>query len=176
MFTSPTAILIILAGSWFYATPDATRVDRNTVSLAYMADTKNFGRDDEFSFTSGKSMLDLSVLSAPRKLLGLGGMRLGFSGMVDRQGTYLVGPGIGKTVDVGRFDVTLSVYPSYSVIRGDDRETASGHMNWKTTFDVAYHSSSRFKAGVGLMHISNGGYRDPNRGIEALRFSMEYDF
>ncbi len=101
MFDSPTAILIILAGGWFFATPDATRVDK---------------------------------------------------------------------------DVTLSVYPSYSGIRGLDRETASGHMNWKTTFDATYHSSTRTKAGLGLLHISNGGYRDPNTGIEALRVALEYDF
>lgn len=176
MFSSPTAILIILAGGWFFATPDATRVDKATASFAYMADTKNFGRDERFSITRDKSMFDLSVLSAPRKVLGMGGMRLGFSGMYDMQGSYLVGPGIGKTVDVGRFDVTLSVYPTYSSIRGLDRETASGHMNWKTTFDVTYHSGTRMKAGLGLMHISNGGYRDPNTGIEALRVALEYDF
>jgi len=173
MFDSPAAIVVVLSSIWFVSVPKSTPVEKRTLSFSYMADTKNYAKHESFSFTEGKSMFDVSLQSAPKKLFGL---RLGVSGMYDMQGTYLLGPGIGKTIDIGKFDTTLFVYLTYSSIRGLDRETASGQMNWKTTLDTTYRFDNKMKAGVGLLHISNGGYKEPNQGIEAIRFTLQYDF
>lgn len=173
MFDSPASIVIVLSSLWFVAVPKSTPVDKKTLSVSYMADTKNYGKFDNFSFTEDKSMFDIALQSAPKEFLGL---RLGVSALYDMQGTYMIGPGIGKTVDMGKFDTTLFVYPSYSSIHGLDRDTASGHMNWKTTLDTTYRFENKMKAGIGLLHISNGGYKKPNRGIEAIRFTLQHDF
>ena len=176
MFNSPAAIIVILSSSWFFMMPEPTPVNKRTVTFSYMADTKNYGKDDSFSITKSKSLFDASIKTAPTEFLGLNGMRFGVSGMYDTQGTYMLGPGVGKTVDIGKFDTTLFIYPSYSSIQGLDRGAASGSMNWRTTFDITYRANDAMRAGIGVMHISNSGYTEPNRGIEAVRFTLEYDF
>jgi hypothetical protein len=176
MLNSPAAIIVILSSTWFFTVPESTPANKRTLTFSYMADTKNYGKDDNFSITSGKSIFDASISSTPTELLGIRGLRFGVSGMYDMQGTYMFGPGIGKTVDIGKFDTTLFIYPSYSSIHGLDRGAASGSMNLRTTFDVTYRFDDKMKAGVGVMHISNSGYQEPNRGIEAVRFTLGYDF
>lgn len=97
--------------------------------------------------------------------------------MLEAQGTYMVGPGIGKTIHAKGFDMTLFIYPSYSVINGDDRvRLISGRLNFRTTFDVMYRLNEKTKLGIGLMHISNGGYKNPNYGLEAFRLTAGHDF
>ena len=118
--------------------------------------------------------MDVSYQSKPTSFYGL---RYGASAMLNGQGTFMVGPGVGKTIDVKGLDMTLFIYPSYSTIKGDDRvRSLSGSFNFRTTFDISYRLNEKTKLGIGLMHISNGGYEDPNHGLEALRFTLGRDF
>lgn len=171
MFDSVAAIAVITGSALFVAVPESTTAEKNTVAFSYMTNIGNTKRN--FAITKEKSVADVALQSKPTSFLGL---RYGVSGMIDQQGTYMFGPGVGKTVDIGKFDLTLFIYPSYSSIHGEDRKTMSGNFNWRTTFDATYRLDKKTKMGIGLMHISNGGYRDPNNGLEALRFTLGYDF
>ena len=172
MFDSAAAIGIILGTAWFGYVPEPTKVNKETVTVSYMTDVHNTEWD--FSLTKAKSVVDVSYQSKPTSFYGL---RYGASAMLTGQGTYMFGPGIGKTIDVNGFDLTLFIYPSYSAIKGDDRLHAlSGSFNFRTTFDVMYRLNEKTKLGIGLLHISNGGYKDPNHGLEALSFTLGYDF
>jgi hypothetical protein len=124
--------------------------------------------------TKEKTVMDVSYQS---KLSSFYGLRYGASAMLDGQGTFMVGPGIGKTIDVKGLNMTLFIYPSYATIKGGDRvRSLSGSVNFRTTFDVSYRLNEKTKLGIGLMHISNGGYEEPNHGLEALRFTLGRDF
>jgi hypothetical protein len=171
MFDNPASIIIILSAYWFFRAPAPEHLDQPALTVSYMADTGNFGDDGHLSLSRGKNLFDVSVQSAPLRYHGL---RVGASVMYDRQDSTLAGPGIGKTVDVRSFDATLFIYPSYSDLRGHDRSTNSGRLNWRTTLDFSRRLGSRTKAGIGLMHVSNGGYSQPNDGIDALRVTFEY--
>lgn len=72
--------------------------------------------------------------------------------------------------------MTLFIHPSFSQIHGNYRiRSLSGDFNYSTTFDVMYRINPKVKVGMGLMHISNGGYKEPNSGLEAFRFTVGYD-
>lgn len=172
MFESTAALAIAVAALWFASEPGSTTVNKSTVTVSYMLDTKNFGRNGGISLAPSQGLMDISLGSAPT---GFYDLRFGFSAMYGGQGTYLLGPGLGRTIDIGKYDATLFVYPSYSSIQGLDRATASGSFNWKTTLEISRRVSSKARIGFGLMHISNGGYRKPNNGIEALRFTYHHD-
>ena len=116
MFDSVAAIGIILGTAWFGYVPEPTKVNKETVTVSYMTDVHNTEWD--FSLTKAKSVVDVSYQSKPTSFYGL---RYGASAMLNGQGTYMFGPGIGKTIDVNGFDLTLFIYPSYSAIKGDDR-------------------------------------------------------
>lgn len=172
MFDSGAAIGVILGSAWLLAVPEPTSVNKETVSVSYMTDVHN--NELDFALTKAKSVMDVSYQSKPSSFYGL---RYGASAMLNAQGTYMFGIGLGKTIDVKGFDLTLFIYPSYSAIRGDDRvHSLSGRFNLRTTLDVFYRHSAKTKFGIGLMHISNGGYKDPNHGLEAVRLTVGRDF
>ena len=81
-----------------------------------------------------------------------------------------------KAALVTRLDSTLARQQSYldnlkSVnIRLTAEETAL-----QNTSDVMYRINPKVKVVMGLMHISNGGYKEPNSGLEAFRFTVGYD-
>lgn len=172
MFESTASLAIMLAAFWFATEPGSPAIDKPTVTLSYMVDTKNYGRSGSLSFASSQSLIDISVRSAPTHFQDL---RFAFSAMYGGQGTYLLGPGFGKTVDLGKYEASLFIYPSYASIQGLDRQTASGHFNWKTTAEISRRINSKSRIGFGVMHISNGGYSKPNNGIEALSLTYHYD-
>lgn len=172
MLNSAAAIVVILGSAWFAAVPEPTSVHKETVSVSYMTDVHH--KEWDLSLTKDKSAIDVSYQSKPTRFYGL---RYGASAMLNAQGTHMFGPGIGKTIDVKGFDMTLFIYPSYSVIKGDDRvRSLSGRFNFRTTLDVTYRLNEKTKLGVGLMHISNGGYKEPNQGLEAVRLTLGRDF
>ena len=172
MFDSAAAIGVILGSAWFAAVPEPTSVNKETVTVSYMTDVHN--KEWDLSLSKAKSVVDVSYQSKPTSFYGL---RYGASGMLSGQGTYMFGPGIGKTIDVKGFDMTLFIYPSYSVIKGEDRvRSLSGNFNFRTTFDITYRLNEKTKLGIGLMHISNGGYQEPNHGLEAVRLTLGRDF
>lgn len=172
MFESAGAIGIILGTAWFAAVPEPTSVNKETVSVSYMTDVDN--QEWDISLSKAKSALDVSYQSKPTSFYGL---RYGASAMLNGQGTYVFGPGIGKTIDVKGLDMTLFIYPSYSVIKGEDRvRSLSGRYNFRVTFDVMYRLNEKTKLGLGLMHVSNGGYKYPNRGLDAVRLTVGRDF
>ncbi len=172
MFASDAAIAILAGAAWFTAVPEAANTDKRTVSVSYMTDLYN--KQFDMSLTREKSMLDVAYQFKPTSFYGL---RYGVSGMLNAQGTYMFGPGVGKTINAKGLDMTLFIYPSFSEIKGDDRiRSLSGSFNFRTTFDVMYRVNSNVKVGVGLMHISNGGYKEPNHGLEAFRFTVGYDY
>jgi len=172
MFDSAAAIGVILGSAWFTLVPEPTVVNKETVTVSYMTDVHN--KEWDLSLTKDKSVIDVSYQSKPSSFYGL---RYGASAMLNAQGTYMFGPGVGKTIDAKGFDMTLFIYPSYSAIKGDDRiRSLSGSFNFRTTFDVMYRLNDKTKIGLGLMHISNGGYKDPNHGLEAVRLTWGYDY
>ena len=172
MFDSAAAIGVILGSAWFASVPEPTNVNKETVTVSYMTDVHN--KEWDLSLSKAKSVIDVSYQSKPTSFYGL---RYGASAMLNGQGTYMFGPGIGKTIDVKGFDMTLFIYPSYSSIKGEDRvRSLSGSFNFRTTFDVMYRLNEKTKLGIGLMHISNGGYKDPNHGLEAVRLTVGRDF
>ena len=172
MFASDAAIAILAGAAWMTAVPDAASPDKQTVSVAYMTDLYN--KEFDMSLTREKSMIDVAWQSKATSFYGL---RYGASGMLNAQGTYMFGPGLGKTIDVKGLEMTLFIYPSFSQIRGNDRiRSLSGDFNFRTTFDVMYRVNPKVKMGVGVMHISNGGYKEPNQGLEAFRFTVGYDY
>lgn len=172
MFASDAAIAILAGAAWFTAVPEPANTDKQTISVSYMTDVYN--KQWDMSLTREKSMLDVAYHSKATRFYGL---RYGASAMLNAQGTYMFGPGIGKTIEAKGLEMTLFIYPSYSQIRGNDRIRAlSGDFNFRTTFDVMYRINPKVKAGVGLMHISNGGYKEPNHGLEAFRFTVGYDY
>jgi hypothetical protein len=172
MFESAAAIAIILSSAWFTLVPEPTPADKETITASYMTNVGHGGWD--LSLTQDKSVIDVAYQSKPTSVYGL---RYGASAMLNGQGTYTVGPGVGKTIDVKGFDVTLFIYPSYSSIKGDDRiRSLSGNFNFRTTLDILYRLDDKTKLGVGLMHVSNGGYKEPNRGLDALRLTWGRDF
>lgn len=171
MFFSNAAIVIIAASGWFTFVPKAAHPESQTLSASYMTDTDNNNWD--LSLTRDKSIVDVAYQSRATDFFGL---RFGASAMANARGTFLIGPGVGKTVSAKGLDFTLFVYPSYSAISSEDRIRAiSGDFNFRTTFDVM-HRMSKGKIGLGIMHISNGGYEKPNRGIEAIRLTFARDF
>jgi hypothetical protein len=172
MFASDAALAILAGATWFTAVPDAANTDKQTVAVSYMTDLYN--KEFDTSISRDKSLLDVAYQSKATSFYGL---RYGASAMLSGQGTYMFGPGVGKTIDVKGLDLTLFIYPSFSQIKGNDRVRAlSGDFNFRTTFDVSYRINPKMKMGVGLMHISNGGYKEPNHGLEALRFTLGYDY
>lgn len=172
MFASDAAIAILAGAAWFTAVPEPANTDKQTVSVSYMTDVYN--KEWDMSLTREKSMIDVAYQSKATSFYGL---RWGASGMLNAQGTYMFGPGIGKTIEAKGLEMTLFIYPSYSQIRGNDRiRSLSGDFNFRTTFDVMYRVNPKVKVGVGLMHISNGGYKEPNSGLEAFRFTVGYDY
>lgn len=172
MFDSAAAIGIILGSTWFMTVPEPSMAPTQTFSASYMTDVLN--RKWDLSLTREKSVGDVAYQSKPTSFYGL---RYGASAMTNAQGTFMVGPGVGKTIDAKNLKLTLFIYPSYSEIRGTDRiKSLSGNFNWRTTFDVTYPVGEKSRLGVGLMHISNGGYSLPNSGLEAFRFTWTRDF
>lgn len=172
LFASDAAIAILAGATWLTAVPEAANPDKQTVAVSYMTDLYN--KQFDMSLTRDKSILDVAYQSKATSFYGL---RYGASAMLNAQGTYMVGPGVGKTIDVKGLEMTLFIYPSYSQIKGNDRVRAlSGDFNFRTTFDVMYRVNPKVKMGVGLMHISNGGYKEPNHGLEAFRFTVGYDY
>lgn len=172
MFASDAAIAILAGAAWFTAVPQAANTDKQTISVSYMTDLYN--KQFDMSINREKSMLDVAYQSKATSFYGL---RYGVSGMLNAQGTYMFGPGVGKTINAKGLDLTLFIYPSYSQIKGNDRiSSLSGDFNFRTTFDVMYRVNPKVKVGVGLMHISNGGYKEPNHGLEAFRFTVGYDY
>lgn len=172
MFDSAAAIGVILGSAWFTFFPAATAVKKETVTVSYMTDVHN--KEWDLSINKAKSVIDVAYQSKPTDFYGL---RYGASGMLNGQGTYMFGPGVGKTIDVKGLDLTMFIYPSYSSIKGDDRiRSLSGSFNFRTTFDVMYRINEKSKVGIGLMHISNGGYKEPNSGLEAVRLTWGHDF
>jgi len=118
--------------------------------------------------------LDLALKGASMpKILGL---RPGISFTGLSTGTYLVGIGIDKTVQLKNIDITLSFYPSYSYIGQKDKERISGALNFKTALDIFYYVKPKFKIGLGVAHISNGGIKKPNGGINLIKLTAGYDF
>lgn len=169
MFNTAAAMALVFGSAWFMLVPEPTEVAKKSFTASYMTDVHNKNRD-----FLDKSAFDVSYQSQPTHFYGL---RYGASAMVNAQGTYMLGPGIGKTIDVKGMDMTLFIYPSYSSIHGDDRIRAlSGHVNFKTTFDVMYRLNAKTKWGIGLMHISNGGYKSPNHGLDAVRLTFGQNF
>ena len=172
MFDSAAALAVILGSAWFAVVPEPTASNKESLTFSYMTDIHN--KDWDLSLTKEKSVVDVSYQTKPTNFYGL---RYGLSAMLDAQGTYLFGPGIGKSIDVNGLDMTLFVYPSYSSIKGDDRiRSLSGNFNFRTTFDVTYRLSDKSRIGIGYMHISNGGYKKPNHGLEAVRLTWGYDY
>ena len=172
LFASEAALAVIAGAAWFTAVPEASSPSVPTVSVSYMTDILNTNWD--LSLTKEKSMVDVAYQG---KATDFYGIKYGASAMLNAQGTYMIGPGVGKTIDAKGLELTLFIYPSYSVIKGGDKDRAlSGNFNFRTTFDVMYKISPKTKVGVGLMHISNGGYKEPNHGLEAFRFTVNRDF
>lgn len=171
MFFSNAAIIIIAASGWFTFVPEAAHPESRTLSASYMTDTNNNAWD--LSLTGDKSIVDFAYQAPATDFFGV---RFGASAMLNARGTFMIGPGVGKTVSAKGLDFTLFVYPSFSSVSAEDQVRAiSGSFNFRTTFDVAY-PMRKGKIGLGYMHISNGGYQKPNRGIEALRLSFSRDF
>jgi hypothetical protein len=172
MFDSAAAIAIILGSAWVTAVPESITTNKETVTFSYMSDVHN--KEWDLSLTKHKSAIDVSYQSKPTSFYGL---RYGASAMLNGQGTYMFGPGVGKTIDVKGLDMTLFIYPSYSSIKGNDRiRSLSGSFNFRTTLDVMYRLNEKTKLGIGFMHISNGGYKEPNQGLEAVRLTWEYNY
>jgi hypothetical protein len=90
--------------------------------------------------------------------------------------TYLLGLGIDKTVSINNLDITLSFYPSYSHIGEKDKNIANGSLNFKTTLDVSYAINNVLKLGLGMAHISNGGIKKPNKGLNFIKILAIIDF
>jgi hypothetical protein len=118
--------------------------------------------------------LDLALKGALMpKILGLR-PALSFTGL--STGTYLVGIGIDKTVTLKDIDITLSFYPSYSSIGEKDKDKISGSLNFKTALDLSYSVNPRVKFGLGVAHISNGGLKKPNGGINLIKLTVGFNF
>lgn len=171
MLDGLSAAVVITGAGLFFALPEPAESSARTLVISYATDLGQSG--NELPNARGHRIVDISLQSQPTNFWGL---RYGVSAMINQQGTYMVGPGIGKTVDVGKFDVTLFIYPSYASIRRADREDISGKFNFRTAIDVSYRLTDGVKVGLGFIHISNGGYKAPNHGLEALRFTIGYDF
>lgn len=134
MFESASALVVILSSAWFTLIPEPTPLAKETLVTSYMTDVRNSKWD--LSLTKEKSVFDVAYQSKPT---GFYGLRYGASAMVNGQGTFLIGPGVGKTIDVKGLDMSLFIYPSYSSIKGTDSiRSLSGHLNFRTTFDVMY--------------------------------------
>lgn len=147
-----------------------TKHDNQVATLLYWGDFGAGTYQTREVITQDQNAVDFSYQSKPfRKLRGI---RLGVTGAYTKKETYLAGGMFSKTSEIGRLGITFGESINYTGISKYDAARISGPVNFKTTLDFTYPLTKRIHAGVGLLHISNGGYQTPNSGINAIRAGL----
>lgn len=155
----------------FPITSIATERHGRRLSVGLVVDSNNY---EDGSTAKNNDGIEVSLQSAP--FVEYGDLRFGISGLYNAQKTYLLGPGIGKSVGFGKYDASLFIYPSYIAIHGNNKEDVSGALNFKSTLDITYQLDAHYRIGIGVLHVSNAGYSYPNGGITEIELLLRYDF
>lgn len=136
---------------------------------------------DMFNITAGQVGI-ADNLSGPQRY----GVEYRFKPMQSPFGFHVI-PGIGAAsarnganfiyVDIKHdfyLDKRWYLIPSFGIggFRESDEIKLGSELEFRTGLELAYQFKNKYRIGVAIFHLSNGGIADPNPGTESLVLSV----